>query len=359
MAANETFLITGASGFIGGWLVETLRLSGAADVRAGIRRWSSAVRLARFPVDIVACDVLDPEQIAQAMDGVTHVIHCVSGSPEAIVQGTANALEVAHKLGIRRFIHLSTTEVYGEPSGEVDETYTLQSFGNPYGDAKIEAEKLCWQYHDKGLPVTVIRPTIVYGPFSGTWTVYLARRLQSGQWSIFEGRGEGVCNLVYVADLVTGILLAARSDQAVGEAFNLSGPETLSWNDYFRRFNAALGLPELATKPPSRARLRSTVMVPVRMTARVVRDNFEAPVKRVAQRFRPAKKLMQVLEQFIVTTPRLSELSLYNRQATYVTHKAQDVLGYRPRYDVDAGLDLTVQWLRHVGLADEHNQPEQ
>ena len=59
MTDKEKILVTGSGGFIGGWIVETLHLSHLADVRAGIRSWSSGARLARFPVEIVLCDVMD------------------------------------------------------------------------------------------------------------------------------------------------------------------------------------------------------------------------------------------------------------------------------------------------------------
>ena len=141
MSPREKFLVTGASGFIGGWLAELLYQDGSADVRAGIRSWSSAARLARFPMEIVLCDVMNTEQITQAMDGVNCIIHSAYGSMDVTIQGTKNMLDSALKLGIQRFIHLSTTEVYGNVTGKIDEMFPYQYTGNPYGDSKIEAEK--------------------------------------------------------------------------------------------------------------------------------------------------------------------------------------------------------------------------
>src|SRR5690242_10684133 len=87
VAHKETILVTGATGFIGGWLVEAICLGSFAEVRAGIKSWSRAARLSRFPVKVVPCDVMDKEQITQGMCGVTHVIHCATGSREDIIQG--------------------------------------------------------------------------------------------------------------------------------------------------------------------------------------------------------------------------------------------------------------------------------
>jgi nucleoside-diphosphate-sugar epimerase len=352
MADRETILVTGAAGFIGGWLVETLYLNGSADVRAGIRSWSSAARLARFPVEIVPCDVMDKEQITRAMAGATTVIHCATGLRDVIIQGTHNMLGVGLKLGVRRFVHMSTTEVYGDVSGEIDEKSPFQYTGSEYGDSKIEAEKLCWKFCEDGLPITVIRPSIVYGPFSKDWVTRLASRLQSGNWGIFEGYGEGICNLVYVADIVSGILLAIRNARAVGEAFNLNGPEMITWNQYFQRLNAALGLPELSTMNPSGSRLRAAILRPVKSSARFVLNHFEGPLKQAYERFRGARTAMQFAEGTIKTTATSAELRLYSRKAVYLTSKAEEMLAYHPRFDVNAGLQMSVGWLNHLGLTD-------
>jgi nucleoside-diphosphate-sugar epimerase len=352
MTGKETILVTGSGGFIGGWIVEMLHLSRSAGVRAGIRSWSSAARLSRFPIEIVLCDVMDKESIARAMIGASCVIHCVSGSSEAIIQGTENILGVALAQNVRRLVHLSTTEVYGNVAGKIDETFPFRYMGNPYGDAKIEAEKLCWDHYNKGLPVTVVRPPIVYGPFSRDWTVGFAQRLQSGNWGIFKGYGEGICNLVYVTDLVSGILLAARHERAVGEAFNLIGPETITWNQYFLKFNAALGLPELRVIDPAKARLRAAAMDPIRSLGKYVLKHYSAALRKISQGNRRARGLLQNADRTLKTNPRTSELALYNRDALYLATKARDMLGYQPAFDLDRGLDLSVRWLSNVGLAE-------
>lgn len=350
MANRETILVTGAGGFIGGWIVETLHLTNSAHVRAGIRRWSSAARLGRLPVDIGFCDVMNKEQITRALAGVTCVIHCAIGASDVIIEGTRNTLDAALMLGVERFVHLSTAEVYGNVSGKIDETFPYQYTGNQYADSKIEAEKLCWEFYEKGLPVTVIRPTIVYGPFSKDWTVLLAQRLRSDSWGIFKGHGEGICNLVYINDLVSGVLMAANNESVVGEAFNINGPDMITWNQYFQRFSAALGLPELNTIEPTSSKLHSAIMQPVRSSARYILNHFGGPVMGVAARFRVAKEAMKRAERAIRMTPTLAELSLYNRDAFYLTSKAQNMLGYSPRFDVDTGLRLSISWLDHHGL---------
>ncbi|MBN1657736.1 MAG: NAD-dependent epimerase/dehydratase family protein [Anaerolineae bacterium] len=353
MPDKETFLITGANGFVGGWLVESLYLKGCANVRPAVRNASTAVRLSRFPLQPVLADVMKPHQLAEAMDGVDRVVHTAYGSKRVTVEGTRNMLDAALNAGVERFVYLSSAVVYGDVEGEADETAPIHRNGDEYTASKVEAEELCWEYAGRGLPVTVIRPSIVYGPFGRMWTVDLANKLQSGNWGIFHGYGDGICNMVYVGDLVEGILAAAHHLAAVGEAFNLVGPDRVTWNEYFRRYNAALGLPELPSIDPGGARLRTRLMEPVRSTARVVRDHFEKPLRKLAYRFRPAKMLMKSAETSLKTTPRWADLQLYNLDARYSIDKARRLLGYEPRVDLDRGLALTVAWLEQVGLAGE------
>jgi nucleoside-diphosphate-sugar epimerase len=350
---KNTFLVTGAGGFIGGWLVETLYLQGSPDVRAGIRSWHSAARLARFPVNIVPCDIMDTSQVSNAMAGATIIIHCAVGSKDVIVKGTENMLDVAYDQGVSHFIHLSTTEVYGDASGEIVESSPYQYRGDDYGDAKIEAEKLVWAYSKKGLPITIIRPSIVYGPFSKDWTVRLASRLQSGNWGLFDGEGDGFCNLIYINDLVAAVLSAAQKDFAVGEVFNLNGPEIITWNQYFQKLNAALGFSDLRVWGPTRSRIRSGLMEPVRSSAKFMLRHLESPLRKMYQRSRSMRVIMQYAEKCIKTTPQLDELDLYNRRAIYITQKARDILGFKPQCYVNFGIQMNVRWLRHLGLVNQ------
>src|SRR5208282_5199642 len=106
-------LVTGAGGFVGGRVVEMAHLTGFAKVRAGLRRWNTAARVARFGVDMQLCDVLKPEQLARNMTGMNVVVHCAFGDRDVIVKGTENVLDAAYKNDVKQFVHISTAEIYG------------------------------------------------------------------------------------------------------------------------------------------------------------------------------------------------------------------------------------------------------
>ena len=143
LSEGAVVLVTGASGFIGGRVVERLYLEGLANVRAGIHRWSSVARIARFPVELVKLDILDRNTLPRLMEGSDYVIHCAYGDKYTTVKGTENVLWSALEVGVRRVVHLSTVEVYGNVSGYIDESSPLKYTGNEYADSKIDAEKVC------------------------------------------------------------------------------------------------------------------------------------------------------------------------------------------------------------------------
>ena len=113
MQARPTILVTGAGGFLGGRVCEILDGGGVASVRAGVRRWSSAARVGRLPVEIVTCDVRDLVQVERAVAGATAVVHCAVGDRAVTVDGTRNVLEASARHGVKRVVHISTIAVYG------------------------------------------------------------------------------------------------------------------------------------------------------------------------------------------------------------------------------------------------------
>ena len=347
MPERRRILVTGAGGFIGGRVVEVMHTLGTGDVRASIRRWSSGARIGRFPVEIVQCDVRDADQLDAALRDVTHVVHCAVGDRSSTVDGTRVLLEKALEMGVQRVVHLSTVDVYGTPEGKVGEDSPTVVTGRAYGDTKIEAEAVCRELAGRGLHVTILRPTLVHGPFSATWTIGYAERLKNRPWLIGEADAQGTCNLVYVDDLVGAVLAAFDANVPSGEAFNINGPERPTWYEYFTALNDAMGLPPLVAASPGQAKLKTGLVQPLRKSAKFLISHFEAPIKAVAKRSHVARSAMKTTEQLIRMTPAPAEFSVYSRRTSYLTGKAEEMLGYEPRFPMDDALELTGAWLRH------------
>lgn len=357
-AEDGLILVTGATGFIGARIVEVLHLSKKRKVRASIRQWSSAASLGRFPVDIVLMDLMDKKSIEKALEGVTEIIHCAKGPEGVTAEGTRNLLDIALQKGIKKIVHLSTTEVYGDVSGEITEDTPFSYTGNEYNKTKIDAEKACWEYFEKGLPIIVIRPSIVYGPFSKNWTVRFAEMFLKDEWGIYESYGGGFCNLVYIDDLVGAILTALDNDKAIGQAFNVVGPDIITWNEYFEKFNEKMGLPPLKIITSSKANFRVTLMKPVRFAGKIVKKYFMVPVKYLASQNDFIKTILKKTEHKLKTTPVSDELKLFQKNAIFPNSKAKAIINFQPAVNLSDGLDLTNQWLKHLRLNDSKSRPK-
>ena len=344
----QKILVTGAAGFVGAWVVESFQLSGV-PVRAGIRSWNSAVRLARRDVEIVPCDVLSSDQLRSAMEGCDAVVHCAVGNEKVTIDGTRNVLAMADELGLRRVVHLSSVGVYGNAAGIVDEE-VKRSGSNAYAKRKIAAEQVCEQFIARGTPVVVLRPTIIYGPFSYAWTVSFANRLWSGRWGTFGRAGEGKCNLVYVTDVVQAIFRALQSETEPGGTYNINGDEIITWNEYFVRFNQALGRPPLAALRTWPIAVKSRLLFPVREVGRFALTRFNSPLMNLHARSALAAKYMKVTESSLKLTPTSDQLKLYGLDVQYPIEKARNQLGYTPQVSVSQGLEFSAAWLRHHEL---------
>lgn len=341
-------LVTGAAGFLGGRVVESMLLTGTAVPLATIRSWPRASRIARHEVDVALCDILNNKQVESVVAGVDSIVHCAVGDDrQSIVGGTRNLLEAAERHGIKRFVFISTAEVYGpEQAGDIDETAPTPRTGSVYGDSKIEAEELCRDFSRRGVATVILRPSIIYGPFSRSWSMDMATRLLSGKWGVFNEYGDGRANLVYVDDLVQAIFLALVKPEAGGETYNVNGSDRVTWNEYFARFNTALGLPPLKPISSAKSRLRTMVMDQVGRATAFAKTRWHDKLMEIYLREGVASKWMKRLKGSLKSTPSTGELTgLYSRQASYNDSKIQQ-LGYAPDFDLQSGLANTVHWLR-------------
>ena len=352
----KSVLVTGATGFIGGRIVEKLFLNRSYRVIAGVHSWSKAARIGRFPVDFREIDVLNKHSLVKAFKGVDIIIHCASGSYPIINSGTKNVLEIARFRGVKHLIYLSSVAIYGNVSGVIDELSPMAVRGNDwYSKAKIQAENHCYSAILSGLPVTIIRPTIVYGPFSRLWTMAIASRLKFGSINI-SPRANGLCNLLYIDDLVDLINLAILNKRALNEIFIVNGPGVLTWNQYFMLFNDMLGLKTLKANRIADNYyydLKSLSLEPVRSFAKFLLSTQYDLVSQIYVNNIFLKRVMKFFEQNLVDTHSLSNLRLFNKSAVYNAGKAESVLGFKPNIDPAKGISLSVKWLKHLGFNNE------
>jgi len=370
-------LVTGATGFIGGRLVERLVVQEGARVRALVRSFGTAARIGRFPIEMAHGDLLDHDAVDRAMIGCDVAFHCAYGnageddSRKAVnVKGTEHLLEAAVRHGVRRVVHVSTFSVYGDPStGDVTETSPRRYTGNAYGDSKIDAEKLALGYVAKGLSVAVVQPTVVYGPLAQTWTVKPLQQLSSGGVILVDD-GRGVCNAVYIDDVIEVMIRAAQSPAAHGQAFLASGTGPLTWREYYNRYELMLGRAATIPMTADEARAHYAQLAPkglIRETLRVLRRETakRAPVvrarltgSRLGRIALAAGDRFGLFAAVAADDPTAagpqpvhpSKIDMYRSTARVRIDKASSVLGYHPAFDIERGMATTEAWARWANL---------
>lgn len=319
---SERVLVTGGTGFIGSRLVKRLAQEGySVNVlcRHGQADLDSLAATFRYG------DVIALETLRLAMEGCSLVFHCAGGggslsdARRVNVEGTRNVMTAA-EAGVHRVVHLSSIAVYGRPlPREVSESQRHQPGNDPYAIGKSEGERLALDLgKEHGIQVVVLRPTLVYGPASPTWTMGLFRRVKYGR-VVLPDLGRGRANLVYVEDLIDALLLAATVRSASNQAFNINGSEVPTWAQYLGCFARMLGKPLPRGLPRWQARLE-------------VQENIWS------YRFtrRPSR-----------LTP--SDYGLMVTSSVFSNYKAEEVLGYRPRVGLLEGMRHTHDWLHEVG----------
>jgi dTDP-glucose 4,6-dehydratase len=320
---NQTVLVTGAAGFIGSRLTETLVQQGA-QVRAFVRYTSRGeLGLLNFlpsailsEIELVFGDLRDAEAIEQAAkraDLIYHLGALISIPysylhPVEVVQtnilGTLNVLQACRKFDCR-LIHTSSSEVYGTAlKVPIDETHPLQG-QSPYSASKIGADKLVESYYRSfGVRAVTIRPFNTYGPSQSARAVIPTIITQAlTKQTVYLGNLDALRDFTYVDDTVDAFIKAGQTDGIDGETFNLGSGSEISIRDLAAHIFDLIGT-----------------------TPEVEVDD---------ERIRPALSEVQRL---------LADNS-----------KARQVLAWSPQVDLREGLSRTIQWIRehldfyHIG----------
>lgn len=309
-------LVTGAEGFIGSHLVESL-LDEGVKVKAFVlynsfNSWGWLDRLPKDRLDkieIFAGDVRDPYGVRTAMKGVDAVCHLAAligipfsyEAPDAYVdtnvKGTLNVLQAGRDRKVSRILVTSTSEVYGTARYvPIDEKHPFQG-QSPYSATKIAADRLAESfYRSFDLPVTIVRPFNTYGPRQSARAVIPAiiSQLLAGKQEIELGALTPTRDYTYVQDTCRGFIEILRSERTIGEEINIASNQEISIGDL--------------------AKLIIDLM------------NSQARIVRGTQRIRPEKsEVMRLLGD--------------NR-------KIKDLTGWSPRYSLKQGLLETIEWIK-------------
>lgn len=314
---SSKVLVTGADGFIGSHLCEALVKKGFS-VKAfcyynsfGSRGWLDSVSAdVSSEIEYFMGDIRDPNGVRQAIKGIDIVYHLAAliaipfsyHSPDSYVdtniKGTLNVLSAARDLSSSRVVITSTSEVYGTAKYvPIDEEHPFQG-QSPYSATKIGADRLAESfYRSFNLPVVIARPFNTYGPRQSARAVIptIISQLLSGAGSIKLGAVTPTRDFNYVEDTVAGFMLLAGCDAAIGQEVNIASGQEIS-----------IGA------------LAEHLITKINPSAKVVSDE---------ERFRPKNS---EVERLLGSNEKIYRLC-----------------GYTPKYSLERGLDITIDWMKN------------
>lgn len=385
-------LITGASGFIGARLVQRLTRERGERVTALVRQLGTAgtARVAACRgVRLFHGDIRDGAVVDAAARGCESMVHCAvdvrSAAPvraQVTAQGTRNVLDAAQRQGARHLVFLSTAAVHSwEAAGLQDETAAVRG-DDAYSRSKLDAEAILRE--SRTVPVTILRPTCVYGPFSRTWTVTPVEYLRLAI-PLLPSDNAGRANLIYIDNLIDLILAALDRPPAAARVYLATEEAPADWETLYGAYARTIGMPLHRFQNDSRwGVFREEVAVSwmngkalgrrtasdlrARLVCGLAACHRHVPLLQRGDRFMPIGRMRRVVataqsqkhsadgtvpvagsDGIRPFAPRHIR-AFYSARATFSAARARRELGWLSRIDAAEAIDRTCAWIKAANL---------
>lgn len=322
---GKRILITGATGFVGGALAQSLASYGA-DIVALARSTSKAAPLADAGFTVARGDVTNRESLRDAVVGSEIVIHCAAsgGHPDeqrdVNINGTRILAEECGFAGVKRLVHISTIAVYGfSRRGKLTEETKPSPGAYAYARTKFAGENAVREVSlHTGLQYVIVRPGMIYGPGSVSWTDALFRYAKRNP-IIFPGDGSGSAHPIFIDDVIDMLVRVCDDESLHGEVFNCSPDPTPTWREWLLGYAKLAGHQNWVSIPPFLAKTGAGIVMGFAPPASLGRD------------------LPELVDQFL-------------SQVTYSTAKAKAKLGWTQKVSLADGIERCIPYLREKGL---------
>jgi nucleoside-diphosphate-sugar epimerase len=279
-------------------------------------------------IEVVEGDVADAAAVERAAVGTSHIFHIAAvyrtaNHPDSYYyavnrDSVAHVLAAAEKHGVGRIVHCSTCGVHGDVAEIPGSEETPFNPSDVYQESKLAGEMLAREGIAAGAPVSIVRPTGIYGP-GDTRFLKLFRTIGNRTFRMV-GSGEIAYHMSYIDDLVRGIILCGEHPAAIGEAFLIGSDSYTTLNGLVQEIAATLDVP-----PP-----RGHIPVAPVMTAAALCE--------------------LVCRPFGIDPPlHRRRVSFFTKARAFSVGKAKRVIGYEPRVPLAEGLSRTVEWYRAKG----------
>jgi len=324
-----TILVTGATGFLGSALTTEL-IKQKQPVRIMVRNEQKARAQFGEAVKVIPGEITDVEQVERAVDGASFIYHLAgrlyhpSVPSERYhythVEGTRIILNACkEQKQLQRFVHCSTTGVFGVTGKTLAAENAPFAPTNPYEATKLQGELLALKaYEEGGLPVSVARPGLVYGPGDLHLLGYFSS-IKKAMFRVIDG-GDALLHPIYIDDMISALLLCAGRSKAIGQSYNIAGEHPVTIRELSTSIAHSMDreLPK-GSIPLWVANLASDIFSIIPGI-----NGENAPLTRSRVQF-------------------LTSSRVYN------TSKAKTELGFVPTVGLEIGIRNTVEWYRKHG----------
>jgi len=326
MSVRDNVLITGANGFIGSHILKSLFAKNEYRACGLVRKTSNLFRLHSGDYELFRGSITDTlDGIMSGFDAVVHTAGMASDwGPyrdfhSINVDGTINVARSAIRCGVKKFIHLSSTVIYGFAGNvHTDEDAPANPFRNSYCETKTIAEKKLLELKND-IHIVVLRPSNVFGPQDLSFTYRLLKSLDKGFIGFPRG-GKPLTSPCFVGNLVHAIERALKLRIDSGQAFNISDGADIPWKTFLR-----MCAEEMHKKSP-------TLPVP------------SAPLYALSILLEKLYSLAGARTPPLITPYRIA---ISSRDYSFSVDKARAVLGYSPRFSTFEGIKESVRWYRN------------
>ncbi len=321
-------LVTGANGFIGSSLVKKLRQQDI-EVVGLVRKTSDLSFLEGVDVELVYGDIANKDTLDKNwFEGVDVVFHVAGlaadwGPLEKFkrvnFEGTVNVAKLASGAVVKRFVYISTVAFHGFGRTNIKETDPPAKNLIPYAATKLMAENWLWEFAKEiSMEITAVRPGNVFGPNDRTFMFKYLKEIEKGKVPQINHGKSKTCP-TFIHNLTDAIMLVSHHPSAVGEAFIVTDGLNITWNEFNKKLTEALGVEF------------NPVSIPygVAMAA--------------AKIYYGIHSLLGIKKEPFLTPYRINN---GGKDYHFSIDKIKNILGFKPAYDLDAAVRMTVEWYK-------------